>query len=139
LPDKAPAKMVDAVKILMVANAYDEYTAMQLDVDPHSEVEAVRMLMNNEDIYDAGMVQHLMNSIMILYPGVCVELTNSEKGLVLSENDRNILRPMILSFKDNQIYNLDVDSVHKTLQIKDIMKTMDNRIKVDPERLKEYM
>jgi phenylalanine-4-hydroxylase len=68
-----------------------------------------------------------------------VELTNSEKGLVLSENDRNILRPMILSFKDNQIYNLDVDSVHKTLQIKDIMKTMDNRIKVDPERLKEYM
>jgi hypothetical protein len=59
--------------------------------------------------------------------------------LVLNENDKNILRPMILSFKDNQIYNLDMDSVYQTIQIKDIMKTMDNRIKVDPERLKEYM
>ena len=46
---------------------------------------------------------------------------------------------MILGFDTNQVYNLDADSVHRNIQIKDIMKTMDNRIKVDPERLKEYM
>ena len=80
-----------------------------------------------------------MNSIDILYPGVCVELTNHDKGLVIAENDRDILRPMILSFSKNEILNLNSDKVYKDVQIANIMKTMDNRIKVDPERLKEYM
>ena len=139
LPENAPAKMSSAVKILLVANAYDEYTSMQLGIDPHSEVEAVRMLMKNPELYDPQIVEYLLNSVLILYPGVCVELTNSEKGLVIRENEKDILRPMILGFNTNQVYNLDADSVHRNIQIKDIMKTMDNRIKVDPERLKEYM
>lgn len=139
LPESAPAKMSDAVKVLLVANAYDEYTAMQLDMDPHSEVEAVRMLMGNQSLYDPETVQHLISSILILYPGVCVELTNSEKGLVIYENEKNMLRPVVLGFNTNQLYNLDVDDGQSNIQIKDIMKTMDNRIKVDPERLKEYM
>ncbi|MCM1158354.1 MAG: HD domain-containing protein [Bacteroidales bacterium] len=139
VPDKAPDRISDAVKVLMVANAYDEYTAMRLGEDPHTEVEAVRMLQADPEQYDSLMVKHLLDSIKILYPGVCVELTNFEKGLVLNENDNDILRPVVLSFNRNEIYNLDIDSVHRSIQIKDIMKTMDNRIKVDPERLKEYM
>ncbi|MGN0154823.1 MAG: HD-GYP domain-containing protein [Lachnospiraceae bacterium] len=139
LPENAPAKISDAVKVLMIANAYDEYTAMQLDMDPHTEVEAVRMLQSRPDLYDREMVMHLMNSIKILYPGVCVELTNHEKGLVLNENDKDILRPVVLGFEKNQVYNLNLDSVYEEVQIQNIMKTMDNRIKVDPERLKEYM
>lgn len=139
LTDNAPTNVSDAVKVLMVANAYDEYTAMRIDVDPHTEVQAIRMLQNNPKIYEPQMVKHLLDSIKVLYPGVCVELTNSEKGLVLRENDKDILRPVILGFGQNQIYELDIDSVYQSVQIKDIMKTMDNRIKVDPERLKEYM
>jgi len=139
LPEGAPETMSEAVKILLVANAYDEYTAMQLDMDPHSEIEAVRMLMNNESLYDPETVQNLMNSILILYPGVCVELKNSEKGLVIHENEKNILHPIVLGFHTNQLYNLDAVDASADIQIKDIMKTMDNRIKVDPERLKEYM
>lgn len=138
LPDKAPEKVSKAVKILMVANAYDECTAMRMGEDPHTEVEAVRMLQGNPELYDPEMVKYLMESIKILYPGVCVELTNSEKGLVLRENDKDILRPIVLGFQLNKIYNLDMGSVYKEIQIKDIMKTMDNRIKIDPERLKEY-
>lgn len=138
-PERAPEKISDAVKVLQVANAYDEYTAMQLDVDPHTEIDAVRMLQADAESYDEEMVIHLMESIKILYPGVCVELTNSEKGLVLSENNKDILRPVVLSFDRNKVYNLDVGSVYKEVQIRNIMKTMDNRIKVDPERLKEYM
>lgn len=137
LPEKAPAKMSNLVKVLLVANAYDEYTAMQIDMSPHSEIEAIRMLMGNPDIYDPMMVQHLMDSILILYPGVCVELNTLEKGLVIRENEKDILKPMILGFDSNQIY--DLDAISQNIQIKDIMKTMDNRIKVDPERLKEYM
>ncbi|MBR1865613.1 MAG: HD domain-containing protein [Lachnospiraceae bacterium] len=139
LPEKPPESISNAVKVLMVANAYDEYTAMQLDVDPHTEVEAVRMLQSHPDQYDPEMVAHLLNSIKILYPGVCIELTNFEKGLVLAENDRDILRPVVLGFEHNQVYDLDIASTYKKIQIKNIMKTMDNRIKVDPERLKEYM
>lgn len=139
LPDKADAKVSDTVKVLMVANAYDEYTAMKLDEDPHTEVEAIRMLQENSDKYDPQMVKYLMDSIQILFPGVCVELTNKEKGLVIRENDRDVLRPMVLGFGSNEIYNLEVGSVYKEVQIKNIMKTMDNRIKVDPETLKEYL
>ncbi len=139
LPDKADAKVSDTVKVLMVANAYDEYTAMKLDEDPHTEVEAIRMLQENPDKYDPQMVKYLMDSIQILFPGVCVELTNKEKGLVIRENDRDVLRPMVLGFGSNEIYNLEIGSVYKEVQIKNIMKTMDNRIKVDPETLKEYL
>lgn len=139
LPDKADAKVSDTVKVLMVANAYDEYTAMKLDEDPHTEVEAIRMLQENPDKYDPQMVRYLMDSIQILFPGVCVELTNKEKGLVIRENDRDVLRPMVLGFGSNEIYNLEIGSVYKEVQIKNIMKTMDNRIKVDPETLKEYL
>lgn len=139
LPNRPIAKLGNAVKVLMVANAYDEYTAMRLGEAPHTEVEAVRMLQDNTEQYDPEMVKHLIDSVKILFPGVCVELTNHEKGLVLRENDRDILRPMILGFGLNKIYNLNMDSVFQEVQIKDIMKTMDNRIKVDPETLKEYL
>lgn len=139
LPENAPKKLLPAVQVLMAANAYDEYTSMQIDVEPHTEIDAVRMLQNNPEKYDPAMAKHLINSVQILYPGVCVELTNHEKGLVLNENDRDILRPIVLSFNGNEVINLDSDRVFKEVQIKNIMKTMDNRIKVDPERLKEYM
>lgn len=139
LPQNIPANISSAVKVLMVANAYDEYTAMRLDEDPNTEVQAIRMLQSASDIYDPEMVKHLLDSVKVLYPGVCVELTNAEKGLVLRENDKDILRPMVLGFGQNQIYDLSSDGVFKSVQIKDIMKTMDNRIKVDPETLKEYM
>lgn len=138
LPAKAPSKMSNAVKVLVIANAYDEYTAMQLDEEPQSEVSTIRKMMATPVLYDRDTVNHLMNSIKILYPGVCVELTNSEKGLVILENNRNVLKPIVLGFGHNEIYNLDVDGVYDRIQIKDIMKTMDNRIKIDPERLKEY-
>lgn len=139
LPEKAPDSISDVVKVLMVANAYDEYTAMRLDENPHTEMEAIRMLQSHPELYDRKMVKHLMDSVKILYPGVCVELTNSERGLVLRENEKDILRPTVLGFGTNEIYDLEDAGVYSEVQIKDIMKTMDNRIKVDPERLKEYM
>lgn len=139
LPENAPKKLLPAVKALLVANAYDEYTAMQIDMEPHTEIDAIRMLQSDPDKYDPAMVDHLLNSVMILYPGVCVELTNHDKGLVITENDRDILRPMVLSFSKNEILNLNSDMVYNEVHIENIMKTMDNRIKIDPERLKEYM
>ena len=139
LPENAPKKLLPAVQALLVANAYDEYTSMQIDMEPHTEVDAVRMLQGDRDRYNPEMVAHLLNSVQILYPGVCVELTNHDKGLVLTENDRDILRPIVLSFSKNEMLNLNSDMVFNEVQIANIMKTMDNRITIDPERLKEYM
>lgn len=132
-------KILKASKILKVANLFDAMTAMKLKQEAESEIAAVKYLLLNKDEFDEEIVGALVKSIKILTPGVCVELTNKEKGLVISENPSNILRPIILTFASNQIYDLSNNGIYRRLQIMDIMKTMDNRIKVDKERLEEYM
>ena len=80
----------------------------------------------------------MIRSINILQPGVCVEFTNGDKGLVVSSNDSDVLAPEILSFRTNVIYNMADPAVTAEVQIRDIMKTMDNRHVVDTELLKSY-
>ena len=45
----------------------------------------------------------------------------------------------ILNFKDNQIYDLSNPETSDQLQIVDIMKTMDNRIAIDSDTLKQFV
>lgn len=128
-----------AADILHVAYYYDNLTCMKLGEEPESEVKAIRYLLSGDNEFNPNAVRALMDSINILSVGVCVELTNGAKGLVLSENKINILRPMVLSFSDNQLYDLHYDRVFKEMQIKDIMKTMDNRYVMDMKTAEEYM
>lgn len=132
-------KILKSSKILKVANLFDTMTCMKLKGESKSEIAAVKYLLINKDEFDEEIVGALIKSIKILTPGVCVELTNKEKGLVITENTNNILRPVVLGFSTNQIYDLSNNAVYRRYQIVDIMKTMDNRIKVDRERLEEYM
>ena len=122
--------------IIFVADAYDRMTAMKSHEEPTSEVRALRQLLAREDIYDSKIVNALIRSINVLYPGVCVELSNGEKGLVIRGNEEDIFKPVVLSFHDNRVYDLTTTT---ELEIKDVMKTMDNRIKIDPDMLREYM
>ena len=131
-------KILKSTKILRVANLFDTMTCMKLNSESISEIAAIKHLLKNQNEYGAEIVGALVKSINILTPGVCIELTNKEKGLVINENTDNILRPMVLGFTTNKIYDLNDDGVYKKYQIVDIMKTMDNRIKVDKERLEEY-
>lgn len=124
--------------ILYVADAYDRMTAMKSYEEPTSEVKALRALMADPEEYDPVVVQALINGINVLYPGVCVELTEHVKGLVIIENVLNIFKPWVLSFYDNKLYDLSDPSSCGDLELVDIMKTMDNRIKLDPELLNEY-
>ena len=126
-------------KILKVANVFDTMTCMKLSQPIKSEIAAVKYLLLNKDEYDEEVVGALIKSIKLLTPGVCVELTNKEKGLVIAENKDNILRPMILGFSTNKIYDLSNNGVYRRYQIVDIMKTMDNRVKIDRETLDEYL
>lgn len=128
-----------STKILQIAELYDDVTSMKLDEEPISDVVAVRTLLNNRDKYDSKVVGALVDSIKMLYPGVCVELTNGYTGLVIKVNKDDVLRPMVLCFVDNKLYNLGDNDVFKIVQIRDIMKTMDKRVKIDKATIDEYM
>jgi response regulator RpfG family c-di-GMP phosphodiesterase len=121
---------------LLVANTFDSMTAMRYGEPPASEVAAMKHLISNPEIYNKKAIDALLASINILNPGVSVELSNGEKGLVLSENTQDILRPMILCFRDNSILDLDNKAASGGVEIVDIMKTLDNRHVMDTGLLK---
>lgn len=126
------------VRVLTVAEIYDQMTAMKEVENPASEVEAIRCLLGNKKVFDRQVVEALIRSIFILGPGTCIELNTGEKGLVLERNEGDVLRPIILSFSQNKIFDLSDDKVFRRYQIKDIMKTMDNRHIIDKDLLEEY-
>ena len=76
----------DAINILYVAHTYDKLTAMTSYTEPTSEIMAIRELMDRERRYSPKAVNALIRSINIMTPGVCVELANKKKGLVITEN-----------------------------------------------------
>lgn len=125
------------IEILRTAATFDQLTAMNYQEEPASDVAALRFLMDEENGYMPETVDALINSINILEPGVCVELTNGDKGLVLTAGV-DVLEPFVLSFRDNKIYNLGEKEVADQMQIKDVMKTMDNRHVVEPDLLSQY-
>lgn len=127
-----------AVKILQTAYAYDVLTAMHLNKEPDSEVTAIRYLLDERNGFSQDAVWALIDSVNILSPGICVELSNGEKGVVLQENSSDILRPMVLGFWNNQVYDLYYDEVFGKIKVKDIMKTMDNRVVLDLNSVEEY-
>ncbi len=120
------AKTPISVKILIVANRYDELTAMDLQGKSRSEVKAIQEFRQYPELYDEGVVEALTESINILFSGVSVELNTGDRALVLTENPRDILRPTVLTFGDNCIVDLSLAG-NKDLYVVDIMKTMDNR------------
>ncbi len=132
------SKLVPGAKILAVAGLYDSMTAMQIGKEPVSEIKALKYLMANPDYFEPEVVMALVRSINILIPGVSVELNTGDKALVIMENKQNVLRPMILNFRDNRVLDLYDDLVFEDIWIEDIMKTMDNRHIIDVKTLREY-
>lgn len=133
------AKLLEGTKVLQVADAYDSMTGMNIMGEPSSDIAAVRYLINNKKNFDETAVGALLKSINILTPGVCVELSNKEKGLVIRENEENILRPVVLGFNNNEIYDLRDDYVYMKIRIYDVMKTMDNRVHMDKATIEMYL
>lgn len=128
-------KFVLGAKILLVANRYDELTAMNLHGESESEVKAIKEFRANPKLYDEIVVEALVRSVKILFPGVSVELNTGEKALVLAENRNDVLRPTVLVFHDNSVLDLSSRG-NADYEIVDIMKTLDNRYIMDIEALK---
>ncbi|MBD5544380.1 MAG: HD domain-containing protein [Lachnospiraceae bacterium] len=130
-------RLVEGAKILMVAELFDSMTAMSVNGVPESEVVAIRLLLERKDVFEQKVVVALIRSINLLRPGLTVELNTGEKGIVITANDEDILYPVVLSFSDNQVLDLSDRNTYGDLEIKDIMKTLDNRHVMDVEFLKE--
>lgn len=124
-------KLMTGGKILAVASLFDDKTAMKIEETPESEVSAMRYLLDKPAVFEKNVVMALANSINILTTGVCVELNTGKKALVISENSSDMFRPMVLSFERNEMMDLSNRNLYGDIEIKDIMKTMDNRHVVD--------
>ena len=139
---EVPAELPQIVKkllpVLNVAVTFDKLTAMNLNQTPLSEVAAMRRLFVLPDLYASNVVRALAECIHILPTGCCIDLSNGEKALVLEENPSDFARPLILDFATNRVLDLSDDKIYEEFHVKDIMKTMDNRIKLDPDLLKQY-
>ena len=122
----ANRKMVTGAKILQVANAFDEMTAMNLTGESSSEVKAIKVFLDHPEFFDEEVVSALIRTVNLLFPGVSIELNTGEKALVLSENAFNVLKPTVLCFKDNSVLDLSL-SVNSDIYVMDVMKTLDNR------------
>ena len=136
-PSKSSIRLL--IDILKVADKFDRLTAMNINHTPMSELAAMSFFNSHTMQYNHAVVNALADCIQILPTGACLDFSNGEKGLVLADNPADFLHPMILTFKDNQIYDLSDPEVSKQLQIVDIMKTMDNRIAIDSDTLKQFV
>lgn len=136
MPDE---ELQDMVKILRVADEFDQMTAMNIGHEPVSEIAAMKILLSDPDRYDKQIVSTLAECIHIVPQAANIDLSTGDKGIVLVENAENYMRPIILRLGDNKIYDLSSESDFRKVQILDIMKTMDNRISVDEETLKQFV
>ena len=125
-------------RILQAAEEYDSLTAMKLGEDPVSDVVAIRKMVAS-DKYSEELMNALIDSLKMLVPGLCVEMSNGNSGLVISGNDTDVFKPVVLCFNDNQIYDLSQKMVGNELHISDMMKTLDKRVKINKEIIDEYM
>ena len=125
-------------EVLKVAIQFDFLTGMLMGYKPQSEIMAMKHLQSHPLEYNDTIVTILGQCIHIVPKGASVDLSTGDKAVILVENHKDFMKPVILRLKDNQVYDLNDPSVYKRIQIVDIMKTMDNRIEIDAETIKQF-
>lgn len=125
-------------EILKVAVEFDMMTGMIMGHKPESEIVAMNSLRERKNEFNDTIVNILAQCIHIIPTGASVDLNNGEKAVVLVENQKNYMQPVILRLRDNNIYDLSDPVVNRRIQIVDIMKTMDNRVEIDMNTIKQF-
>ncbi|MBO4900188.1 MAG: HD domain-containing protein [Lachnospiraceae bacterium] len=136
--DKANMKLVEGTKVMTVAEFFDAHTAMRFGGKPESELDVIRKMQEAPDTFDKRAVKALVDSINILSEGISVVLSTGDTALILQENPKNILRPVVLCFRDNAIMNLADTYMYGDIEVADVMKTLDNRYVMDKRTLDEH-
>lgn len=102
-------KICPYAKILSVADIYDALVTERPYKSAFSQRDAVEMIMSMTHELDMSAMRSFLES-MILYPvDSIVELSNGEKARVVKNNPHYILRPMVVSVKSGQVYDLGND------------------------------
>ncbi|MCR5509731.1 MAG: hypothetical protein K6F54_02055 [Lachnospiraceae bacterium] len=133
--DKPNMKLVEGTKVTVVAEYFDAHTAMRFGGKPESELDVIRAMQAAPDTFEPRAVKALVDSINILSEGVSVVLSTGDTALILQENPKNILRPMVLCFRDNSIMNLADTYMYGDIEVSGVMKTLDNRYVMDRKTL----
>lgn len=125
-------------EILKVAVEFDMMTGMIMGHQPESEIVAMNSLRKRPNEFNDTIVNILAQCIHIIPAGASVDLNNGEKAVVLVENQKNYMEPVILRLRDNNVYDLSDQNASRRFRIIDIMKTMDNRIEIDVDTIKHF-
>ena len=125
-------------EILKVAVQFDLMTGMMMGHKPESEIIAMNHLHEHSTEYNETIVSILAQCIHIIPAGASVDLSTNDKAIVLVENPKNYMEPVILRLRDNEIYDLSDPQVSCQFHIVDLMKTMDNRVEINENTLKQF-
>ena len=141
---KEDAKIVTAsfhlnTNILMVADKYDRMTAMSLNYQPVTAVQALRHLQKQSMLYESSIVGALSAAISILPVGQCVELSSNRRGMIVSATPGDQFHPQVLDLSTNAVYDLSSPKLRDVIEVKDLLTTMDQRYKFDAESLKQFV
>lgn len=123
-------KLLTGAKILAVADLYDRMTAMTPKGLAMSSVAVLKKMRAYPESFDPAALNALTESICFLTPGDSVLLSTGEKALVIQENAEDVLRPSVISLADNSIIDLGDRKLYGDIEIEDVLKTMDNRVKI---------
>ena len=126
-------------KILMVADKYDRMTAMSLNYQPVTSVQALRHLQKQETLYDPSIVSTLSTALSILPVGQCVELSANRRAMIVSQTPGDQFHPQVLDLATNAVYDLNSPKLRDIIEVKDIMTTMDQRYKFDEQSLRHFI
>lgn len=144
VPRKEDPKLVTAsfhlnTKILMVADKYDRMTAMSLNYQPVTPVQALNHLQKQEMLYDISIVNALSAAISVLPVGQCVELTASRQAMIISQTPGDQFHPQVLDLATNTLYDLNSPKLRGVIEVKDLMTTMDQRYPFDEKSLRHFV
>ena len=123
--------LLPGTKILQVADIYDTLTAVRPYKSPMSAFSAWKIMREEKDKYSQKAVDLLEESIRILPTGSYVMLSSGEQGIVVTENNRAIDRPVILGLRSNTLFDLSMRDTYEKIQILDTVFTPDNRQRVE--------
>ena len=126
-------------KILMVADKYDRMTAMSLNYQPVTAVQALRHLQKQEMLYDPSIVSAFSAALSILPVGQCVELSANRRAMIVSQTPGDQFHPQVLDLTTNAVYDLSSPKLRGVIEVKDLMTTMDQRYPFDEKSLRHFV
>lgn len=99
-------ELQEMASILRIADWFDQMTAMNSGHEPMSEIAAMQYFKKYPKKFLPVLVTALAECIHIVPKAASVDLSTGDKGIVLIENTRDFMRPVVLRLSDNQIYDL---------------------------------